>query len=146
MASDTNQGARKSMKGQAVPDFTESEAREYFEKMRWNGEPRCCHCESANVYRLGGSATRDGLLECRECRKQFTVTVNTVMEDTHLPLATWAKAFHLICSSKIGMSALQFQRNLGLGSYRTAWFLAHRIREAMRYEPVAGLLGASAGR
>jgi transposase-like protein len=130
----------KSQKGQQVPNFTEDEARAYFEKLRWPGGPGCIHCGSANVYRVGGSNHRPGLLECRDCREQFTVTLGTVMEDTHLPLSTWAKAFHLICSSKKGMSALQLQRNLGIGSYRTAWFLAHRIREAMRCEPVAGML------
>jgi transposase-like protein len=62
------------------------------------------------------------------------------MEDTHLPLKVWAMAFHFMTTAKKGMSALQLQRNLGIGSYRTAWFLAHRIREAMRCEPVAGML------
>ena len=130
----------KSQVGQQVPNFTEDEARAYFEGLRWGDTPFCPHCGAVNVCRLNGDAHRAGLLECRDCRKQFTVTVNSVMEDTHLPLATWAKAFHYMCSSKKGMSALQLQRNLGLGSYRTAWFLAHRIREAMRFEPVAGML------
>ena len=130
----------KSQKGQNVPDFTEEEARTYFENLRWPNGPGCVHCGSVNVYYVGGKSPRPGLLECRDCREQFTVTVGTVMEDTHLPLSTWAKAFHLICSSKKGMSALQLQRNLGIGSYRTAWFLAHRIREAMRCEPIANML------
>jgi transposase-like protein len=130
----------KSQKGQGVPNWTEDQAREYFEQRRWPNGPGCVHCGSVNVYRLQGKSTRPGLLECRDCRKQFTVTVGTVMEDSHLPLSTWAKAFHLLVSSKKGFSALQLQRNLGLGSYRTAWFLAHRIREAMRCEPLAGKL------
>jgi transposase-like protein len=134
------QGANKSQKGQSVPQFSEPQAREYFEAMRWPRGPACVHCGSVNVYRVGGEACRPGVIECRDCRKQFTVTVGTVMEDSHLPLSVWAKAFHLIVSSKKGISALQLQRNLGLGSYRTAWFLAHRIREAMRAEPVKGLL------
>lgn len=87
-----------------------------------------------------GETVRPGLLACRDCRGHFTVTVGTVMEDSHLPLATWVRAFHLMATSKKGISALQLQRNLGLGSYRTAWHLAHRIREAMRCEPVAGML------
>jgi transposase-like protein len=132
------QGANKSQKGQAVPDFTEPQARAYFEAMRWPNGPACVHCGSVNVYRLGGESQRPGLLECRDCKGNFTVTVGTVMEDSHLKLPVWAKAFHLIASSKKGMSALQLQRNLGLGSYRTAWFLAHRIREAMKSEPVKG--------
>jgi hypothetical protein len=135
--------ANASQKGQQVPHFTEDEARAYFERLRWSDGPFCVHCGSVNVYRLQGKATRPGLLECRDCREQFTVTVGSVMEDTHLPLATWARAFHFMCSSKKGMSALQLQRNLGIGSYRTAWFLAHRIREAMRCEPVASKLSGA---
>jgi transposase-like protein len=130
----------KSQKGQQVIHMDDDQARAYFETLRWPNGPACVHCGSVNVLRLQGQAHRPGLLECRDCRKQFSVTVGSVMEDSHLPLATWAKAFHLMCSSKKGISALQLQRNLGLGSYRTAWFLAHRIREAMKCEPVAGLL------
>jgi transposase-like protein len=130
----------RTQKGQQVMAFTEDQARDYFEKQRWGDEPYCPHCGSVNAYRLQGKSTRPGLLECRDCRQQFTVTVGTVMEDSHLPLSVWAKAFHLIASSKKGISSLQLQRNLGLGSYRTAWHLTHRIREAMRYEPVAGQL------
>jgi transposase-like protein len=133
----------KSQKGQEIPAlWTEEQARDYFEKRRWHGTPACPHCGSVNVYRLQGETCRPGLWECREpeCRKQFTVTVGTVMEDSHLPLKVWAMAFHFMTTSKKGMSALQLQRNLGLGSYRTAWFLSHRIREAMRCEPVASKL------
>jgi transposase-like protein len=129
-----------SQKGQNVPSFTEDQARDFFEIRRWPNVPVCPHCASVNVYLLGGKSTRPGLRECRDCDGNFTVTVGTVMEDSHLPLATWAKAFHLMASSKKGVSALQLQRQLGLGSYRTAWFLAHRIREAMRCQPVAGML------
>lgn len=130
----------KSQKGQQVPNFTEDEARAFFERLRWPNGPACIHCGSVNVYRVGGANHRPGLIECRDCREQFTVTVKSVMEDSHLPLSQWAKAFHLMCSSKKGISALQLQRQLGIGSYRTAWFLAHRIREAMRCEPLAGKL------
>ncbi len=127
---------QKSQKGQAVPNYTEDQARTYFESRRWPNGPVCVHCGSVNVYRLGGQSQRPGLIECRDCKGNFTVTVGTVMEDTHLSLATWAKAFHMMVSSKKGVSTLQLQRQLGLGSYRTAWFLAHRIREAMRCEPM----------
>lgn len=130
----------RSQKGQQIVNMNEDQARAYFEGIRWPHGPACPHCGSADVYRLQGEAHRPGLLECRDCRKQFSVTVGTVMEDSHLPLATWARAFHMMCSSKKGISALQLQRNLGLGSYRTAWFLSHRIREAMKCEPVAGRL------
>lgn len=132
--------ANRTQKGQQVPNFTEDEARAYFENLRWPNGAGCVHCGSVNVYLVGGKKHRPGLYECRDCREQFTVTTKSVLEDTHLPLATWAKAFHFMCSSKKGMSALQLQRNLGIGSYRTAWFLAHRIREAMRCEPLAGKL------
>jgi transposase-like protein len=89
---------------------------------------------------MQGQSIRDGLLACRDCRGHFTVTVGTVMEDSHLPLSIWVRAFHLMATSKKGMSALQLQRNLGIGSYRTAWHLAHRIREAMKCEPASALL------
>jgi transposase-like protein len=113
-------------------NFTDEQALAYFEASRWPNGPACVHCGSVSVYRLQGKSTRFGLLECRDCKKQFSVMVGTVMEDSHLPLSTWFKAFHLMASSKKGISALQLQRNLGLGSYRTAWHLAHRIRLAMK--------------
>lgn len=123
--------------------MTEEQARAHIEAIRWPNGPACVHCGSVNVYRMEGKTTREGLLACRDCRQHFTVTVGTVMEDSHLPLSTWVRAFHLMATSKKGISALQLQRNLGLGSYRTAWHLAHRIRLAMKCEPVAGLLSGS---
>src|SRR4051812_16409197 len=128
---------QKTQKGQQLPNLTEAEARQHIEAIRWPNGPVCPHCGSINVYRMGGKTIRDGLLACRDCKGHFTVTVGTVMEDSHLPLSTWVRAFHLMASSKKGISALQLQRNLGLGSYRTAWHLAHRVREAMRCEPAA---------
>src|SRR4051794_2580050 len=124
----------RSQKGQQVPEWTEEESLAYFESRRWPHGAACVHCGSTDVYRMGGKtgAKRPGLHECRDCRKQFSCTVGTVLEDSHLPLSVWAKAFHYLASSKKGFSALQLQRNCGIGSYRTAWFLAHRIREAMR--------------
>jgi len=130
----------RTQKGQAIPNFTEDEARAYFEKIRWPKGPICPHCGSVAAYRLQGNATRPGLLKCRDCKGQFSVTLDTVMEDTHLALSLWAKAFHLMASSKKGMSALQLQRNLGIGSYRTAWHLAHRIRYAMEQDLKPGML------
>ena len=131
---------QKTQKGQGTPNYTEDQAREYFEKRRWPNGPCCIECGSVNVYRLQGKSTRPGLIKCRDCKAQFTVTVDSVMADSHLPLSKWAMAFHMMTSSKKGISALQLQRNLGLGSYKTAWHLAHRVREAMRCEPLAGLL------
>lgn len=140
---ETGNAQQRTQKNQNLQNLTEEQARAHIEKLRWPNGPACPHCGSISVYRREGKATRTGLLECRDCNGSFTVTVGTVMEDSHLPLATWIRAFHLVTSSKKGISALQLQRNLGLGSYRTAWHLAHRIREAMRAEPVASLLRGS---
>jgi transposase-like protein len=130
-----------SQKYQAILNLNEEQARDYIEQLLWpDGQPVCRHCGSVNAYRMKGATVRAGLCRCRDCKKQFTVTVGTIFEDSHLPLATWVKAFHLMVSSKKGISALQLQRNLGIGSYKTAWFMAHRIRHAMKCEPMADLL------
>src|SRR3974390_3787145 len=108
-------------------------AREYLESVRWPEGPICPHCgviDSAT--QLQGNAHRVGLYQCKECSKQFSVTVGTLYERLHIPLNKWLLATHLIASSKKGISAHQLFRNLGFGSYRTAWFMAHRIREGMR--------------
>jgi transposase-like protein len=108
-------------------------AREYLESLRWPDGPICPHCGVLDeATKLEGKKHRRGLYKCRACTEQFTVTVNTVMEDSHIPLHKWLIAFYLMCSSKKGVSALQLQRLLGLGSYRTAWFLAHRVRYALK--------------
>jgi transposase-like protein len=131
----------KTQKGQQVLNLTEDQARAYIEKHLWpDGQPVCPHCGSIDAYRMQGATVRAGLCRCRDCEKQFTVTVGTIFEDSHLPLSTWVKAIHLMVSSKKGISALQLQRNLGLGSYKTAWFLAHRIRHSMKCEPAAAML------
>lgn len=110
----------------------EEAARKHFEAIRWPNGPVCPHCGVVgNAVELKGEATRPGLYKCRECRKQFTATIGTVYERSHIPLHKWLLATHLLCSSKKGMSAHQLFRMLGFGSYRTAWFMAHRIREAM---------------
>lgn len=121
----------------------EDAARAYFEAQRWpDGQPFCPHCGSTNVHRLTGASQRAGLIQCNSCLGSFTVTTKTVMESSHIPLAKWALAFHKMASSKKGISAKQLQRELALGSYRTAWFMAHRIREAMGIEkdesPIGG--------
>ena len=112
--------------------LTEEESREYLESIRWPNGPICPHCGSQEVTRLQGTKARPGTIQCNACRRQFTVTVGSVMEDSKVPLAKWVLAYHLICASKKGLSALQLQRMLGLGSYRTAWHMAHRIRHAIR--------------
>jgi transposase-like protein len=118
-------------KGQHIVDMNDDEARAYLETILWPDGPVCPHCRSVTATKLAGDAHRKGLYQCRDCQKQFTVTIGTIFEDSHLPLNKWVRAFHLMCSSKKGISALQLQRNLGLGSYRTAWHMAHRIRFAM---------------
>lgn len=131
----------RSQKNQQIMNLTEEQAREQVEKLLWpDGQPVCRHCGSVNAYRMTGATVRAGLCRCRDCKKQFTVTVGTIFEDSHLPLATWVKAIHLMATSKKGISALQLQRNLGIGSYKTAWHLAHRIRLAMKKQPMLGLL------
>jgi transposase-like protein len=113
----------------------EDAARAHFEAIRWPHGPVCPHCGVVNnATELKGKTTRAGLYKCREklCRKPFTATMGTVYEKSHIPLHKWLLATHLMVSSKKGYSALQLQRNLELGSYRTAWFMEHRIREAMR--------------
>jgi len=79
----------KSQKGQQIPNLTETEAREHIEKLLWPNGPCCRHCGSVNVYRMQGASIRPGLLRCRDCEQQFTVTVGTIFEDSHLPLSTW---------------------------------------------------------
>jgi transposase-like protein len=115
------------------PIFHDEEtARRHFEALRWPDGPICPHCGSFNnATELKGKSTRPG----------FTATIGTLYERSHIPLHKWLLATHLICSSKKGMSAHQLWRMLGFGSYRTAWFMAHRIREGMREARVLGGMG-----
>ena len=120
----------------------ENAARALLEQMRWGDEPACPHCGGADPYKLTpkpGSKTRKGLWKCRACRKQFTVTVGTVFEGSHIPISKWLLAIHLLCASKKGMSAHQLHRMLGV-TYKSAWFMAHRLRYAMSQEPLASKL------
>jgi len=113
-------------------EMTEKQARRYLEKVRWPNGPICPHCGySERSYKLNGAKHRPGLYMCAACRRQFTVTIGTVMEDTHLPLRTWIMAFSLMCSAKKGISALQLQRDLDIGSYKTAWRMLRQVRKAM---------------
>lgn len=113
----------------------EEAARAHFERIRWPNGPECPHCgncDAKRIHKMQGKTTRAGLYKCKDCRKPFTATMGTIYERSHIPLHKWLLATHLMCSSKKGISAAQLHRNLGFGSYRTAWFMAHRIREAMR--------------
>ncbi len=121
----------------------EDAARTYFESIRWpDGKPICPHCGVVGQGTLvKGKSHRPGMYQCNACLKPFTVTVGSVMESSHVPLRKWALAFRLMAASKKGVSAHQLMRMLGLGSYRSAWFLAHRVREAMAErdpEPLGG--------
>jgi len=117
-------------------------AADYLESIRWPDGPVCPHCgmESDKHYRLK-NATRK-LWKCRSCRKQFTVTVGTIFEGSHIGLHKWLLAFYLLCSSKKGMSAHQLHRMLGI-TYKSAWFMAHRIRYAMEQPAFTTLLSGT---
>jgi transposase-like protein len=123
------------------------EAREFLEKQRWPSGVVCPHCgvvgESYRLVAKAGAKThvRPGVWKC-VCRKQFTVTVGTIFEDSHIPLHKWLMAIHLLCASKKGMSSHQIHRMLGV-TYKTAWFMTHRIREAMAKEPLAKRLSGT---
>ncbi len=121
-------------------------AREFFEKQRWPEGPICPHCgELNNAYRLEpkaskkGQHVRKGVWKCAGCREQFTVTVGTIFADSHIPLNKWLFAIHLLCASKKGMSAHQLHRMLSV-TYKSAWFMLHRIRYAMTLEPLSSKL------
>ncbi len=114
----------------------EESARKYLEELRWSDGIICPHCGVIDKhYAIKPKASsirpaRKGVYKCKDCRKQFTVTVGTIFERSHVPLHKWLIAVHLISSSKKGMSANQIHRLLGV-TYKTAWFMCHRIREAM---------------
>jgi len=124
------------------PIYTDAEkAREHLEALRWPTGPVCPHCGSfGKITKLKGKSTRPGVYKCGDCRKPFSVTVGTVFERSKIPLHKWVLATHLMASSKKGISAHQLHRTIGV-TYKTAWFMFHRIREAMRTDhtdPVGG--------
>src|SRR5271170_2942114 len=105
--------------------------RELLERLRWPNGPVCPRCQNPNPARLASSSK---IVYCKDCDYQFTVTANTIFHDSHLPLIKWLTATYLMCEAKKGMSALQLKRMLwpkNKGSYKTAWYLCHRIRSAM---------------
>jgi transposase-like protein len=116
-------------------------AREFLERSRWPEGAICPHCGViGNAYKLEGKSSskkpvRKGVYKCGGCHEQFTVTVGTIFEDSHIPLNKWLLAIHLLCASKKGMSAHQLHRMLGV-TYKSAWFMAHRIRYAMSQPPL----------
>ena len=122
----------------------EGKARQLLEAWRWPKGPVCPHCQNAGQKRISPLAAksasrrgvRPGVYFCGACRRQFTVTMGTVLEGSHLPIAKWLMAWSLLCSSKKSLSANQIHRMLGV-SYKTAWFLCHRLRFAMTPAPGA---------
>jgi transposase-like protein len=138
-----------------APRFTDPDAaREHLEALHWPQGPFCPHCGSVSVKRLPEQrgkpskkhpegSIRKGVIQCNGCRQQFTVTVNTVFSDSKVPLNKWLLANHLMVSSKKGISAHQLHRMLGV-TYKTAWFMAHRIREAMTTDNT-GDMGSGGG-
>jgi transposase-like protein len=119
----------------------EDAAREHLEALRWPDGPVCPHCGALEAAtKLTGKSTRPGVYKCKACRKPFSATVGTVFERSHIPLHKWLFANHLICSSKKGISAHQLHRTLNV-TYKTAWFMAHRLREAMKEPAWPGPLG-----
>jgi transposase-like protein len=126
-----------------VPQFTnEKAAIAHLEASRWPDGAFCPRCGSINVHRMGGK-TQAGYFQCNGCRDKFTCRTGTVMERSHIPVHKWLLAIHLMSSNKNGTSAHELSRNLGV-SYKSAWFLAHRIREAM-LDGKAATMGGNGG-
>lgn len=126
----------------SAPYFHDEEAAyAKLESIVWPNGPVCPHCGGVErIGKLKGSATRIGVHKCYQCRKQFTVKVGTVFESSHVPLYKWFQACYLLCSSKKGISSHQLHRVLEV-TYKTAWFMTHRLREAMKtlgFEPMGG--------
>ena len=122
-----------------IDDYsTDAKCRELLERLRWPSGVACIRCGSMSISEIESRNQYD----CNDCRYQFSVTVGTIMHDSHLPLRKWFLAIYLMCESKKGISALQLKRTLGV-AYKTAWYLCHRIREAMGNDPFDGptLLG-----
>lgn len=111
---------------------SEAAAYAWVEERLWPNGPVCPHCGGVErISKMNGKSTRIGTYKCYQCRKQFTVKVGTVFEDSHVPMRIWLQAIYLLCSSKKGISSNQLSRTLGV-TLKTAWFMGHRIREAMR--------------
>jgi transposase-like protein len=128
----------------------EADAYKFLEDLRWNGEPVCPHCGGSSPYFLNpengktrrtrtGSVSQRRVWKCRACRKQFSVLTGTIFHGTKIPIRTWVLVVFEMASSKNGVAAREIERKYGL-TPKSAWFMMHRIREAMKREPMAGLL------
>lgn len=134
---------------QLAPIFAnEDKAIEFVESLIWPDGPVCPHCGGTEkAYKIAANPSkrvRHGLWKCGHCRKQFTVRVGTIFEDSKLPMRHWVWIIYHMCSAKKGVSACKIQRQLGI-SYKAAWFACHRIRLAMTKEPLVGKLGGGGG-
>jgi transposase-like protein len=127
------------------PEFHNEEAAyAYVEARIWPTGPVCPHCEGKDrISKMGGKSTRIGAYKCYQCRKPFTVKIGTIFEASHVPMNLWLQAIYLMCASKKGISSNQLHRTLGV-TLKTAWFMSHRIREAMR-DDTLGSFGAGGG-
>ncbi len=145
--------AKKIKTGDAAINHTadifndEDAARNWLESKRWPNGVVCPHCASTEAYKLTAKAgskspVRPGVYKCKACRKQFTVRIGTIFEDSRLPLRKWLNAIFLMCSSKKGVSSHQLARTLDI-TVKSGWFLSHRIRESMTMEPMAGMLSGA---
>ena len=129
-----------------IAKMTEDDARELIESIRWQNGIVCPHCGSTKgAYSLQSkpeskNKIRPGVYKCKDCRKKFTVMVGTIFEDSHIPLNKWLTAIYLMNASKKGISAHQIHRMLDI-TYKSAWFMCHRIRYAMTQEPLGKLIG-----
>jgi len=130
----------------SAPHFHDKDlAREYLENLRWPDGAICPHCGGTEkIYAITGKSARPGLYKCGDCKSQFTVTVVTLFEGSKIPLNKWLMAVYLMCSSKKGISSHQLHRMLGI-TYKSAWFMTHRIREAMKDPIFSTKLGGGGG-
>lgn len=123
--------------------FNEDKAIQHLESVMWPEGPVCPHCgDIDNATKINGKSARKGLWSCISCRKQFTVMVGSIFHGSHTPIHKWLIAVYLMCSSKKGISSHQLHRTLGV-TYKTAWFMSHRIREAMKGPEFSGQLGGA---
>jgi transposase-like protein len=118
----------------------ERKAGEFIEKLRWSNGVTCPLCDHDKVYECSGENAQRKQWKCAKCRKKFSVTSRSIFEGSHIPLGKWIYGIFLMCSSKKGVSSNQLMRELGI-SYRSAWFMTHRVREAIAVEPMAGMFG-----
>src|SRR3954447_24547274 len=130
---------------------TEADAYEFLEDLRWHGEPLCPHCSSLGGHYFlkpkngstrktnKGTHSERRVWKCHDCRKQFSVLTGTIFHGSHISVRTWVMVILEMCASKNGVSAREIERKYDLTA-KTAWFMLHRIREAMKVDPIAGLL------